>query len=222
VSTWAKVQWVFPSVRTSYYRPVITLRQHATVLLGIGSLVVAVGCDKRMCRPGMETHGRYRVDVVSNYDEQSAFTFKRELARSNGFAEGNRCPAGSDGIVAGTAIRLEGIGGVDNDQDNCTLVAAKVVAGPPQITLRGRSSDTITIDQVHTGDPLLYAAEDVTIGSCSGTVGFAVVPTGTPAGYFATPAAGQLPHALLYRLFVAKTSGCQPCDGNFVVHLVRE
>jgi hypothetical protein len=198
------------------------LLQRSALLIWLGGLVLAAGCDKRMCRPGIDPHGRFRADILDVYDEQSMFTFRRELASSRGSAEGGRCPAGSDGIVRGTALQFEGTGSVVNDQDNCMLVASKVVAGPPQITLKGPSSDPVTVEQVHTGDPLLYAAEDVTIGACSGTVGVAIVPTDTPAGYFAEPMPGQLPHALLYRLFITSTPGCQSCDGNFVIKLVKE
>lgn len=191
-------------------------------LVSFGVLALAASCDKRMCRPGMDPSGHYQVDIVDVYSEQSAFTFKRELASSRGSAHGMRCVAGSDGIVAGTVLKFEGTGAIANSVDTCMLVASKVVAGPAQTTWQGPSSDTVTVEQVQSGDPLLYAAEEVTIGSCSGSVGFAVVPTGTPAGYFAEPIAGQLPHALLYRLFIPKTPGCQPCDGNFVIRLVKE
>jgi len=198
------------------------------VLLRCGVLLIAIatvavaGCDMRMCRPGIEVHRRYRLNVLDVYNEQSIFTFKPQYASSRGAAAATRCPAGSDGFVSGATLELEATGSVANDQDNCTIVASKVVAGPTQVTWQGPSSEGSVVSEVQAGDPVLFAAENVTIGTCTGTIGFSVVPTDSPDGFFAEPMPGRVPPMVLYRMFLTETPGCAPCGDNFVIKLIKE
>jgi hypothetical protein len=67
----------------------------------------------------------------------------------------------------------------------------------------------------------MYVAEAVTIGGCGGALGLGI-RAGAPGELFAPPTTGQLPPALLYRLFVPSSGSCPPCDDNFVIQFTKE
>jgi hypothetical protein len=103
----------------------------------------------------------------------------------------------------------------------CDMVNAQAVSLPMSVMSNGPSSDPYALRQILATDGFMYALEDATVGTCSGTLVFGFFSGGGPGGVYGTPVAGALPPTILYRLFLPKTDGCQPCDDNFVVHLTK-
>jgi len=187
--------------------------------LALGAVLAAPSaCVTRLCQPDspIQSDARYRATVVELYAPQSTFTYDPSLIRASGLAMGT-CP---DTLrpAGGDAIDVQATGTVENLSKTCLLVAGEVKAAPASVSLIMPAADA---QQVRGGDPLLYAAEDVTIGGCTGALDLALSAKGNAAGALATPTPGSLPPVVLYWLFLPTSGGCQPCDANYVVQLQK-
>jgi hypothetical protein len=176
------------------------------------ALAGSSACVTRPCYPdsGIQLNARYRVTIVELYNQQSTFTYDPALIRANGLAMGT-CP---DALrpAAGDTIDIQATDTAAGPGKACLLVAGRVTSAPPAVDLIKPST------QAHGDLSLIYAAEDVNIAGCNGSLNLDLSPTKNPGGAFATPTPGSLPPAVLYWLFLP-TSGCQPCDANYVVQL---
>jgi hypothetical protein len=198
---------------------------HHSRLASWGAALAAAltgGCDHPLCSDvGIDSHGRYRATVVALYEEQGAFTYQQSLVQSSGFSKGS-CGA-LDGIGPGATLEFKATGTVDNKNALCKLITAEVVSRPPEIVPGDSSSqadEEFARRQVSESSSM-FAGEAVTIGDCEGAFGVSIRP-GAPGELFATPTPGQLPPALLYRLFVPTSGGCTPCDDTFVIQFTKE
>ena len=65
----------------------------------------------------------------------------------------------------------------------------------------------------------MYAVEEVTVGSCTGTL---LIEVFGGTDIYAAPVEGQSPQVILYRAFFPGGVGiCKTCDDNFVVQFSR-
>jgi len=154
--------------------------------------------------------------VIELYAPQSTFTYEPTLIRASGLAMGTCTEALRPAV--GDTIDLQATGTVPEPAKTCLLVAGEVKAAPSAVSLGMPASDA---NAVRNGAPLLYAAENVTIGGCSGVLELAFSTVGSGADALATPAPGSPPPVVLYWLFLPTSGSCQPCDANYVVQLQK-
>jgi hypothetical protein len=195
---------------------------HHSRLAPWGAALAAVlvgGCDHPLCTDvGIDPHGSYRATVVAAYEEQGSFTYQKSLIQAS-YAS---CGA-LDGIGPGTELEFRATGRVDDKNKICQLIKSDLVSAPAAVVPADSSSqaDAIVAQQQVSELSAMFAGEAVTIGDCGGGFGVSIRP-GAPGQLFATPTAGQLPPALLYRVFIPTSGGCTPCDDNFVIQFTKE
>ena len=68
--------------------------------------MLAASCGTEPCVAGVDQAGRYKIDVVERYDEQSRFTYHPMIGLRPGWTQG-LCMA-ADGIGAGASVVLAG------------------------------------------------------------------------------------------------------------------
>lgn len=185
--------------------------------------VFVLGCHNRLCSDaGIAPNGRYKASVVELYNAQSTFTYDPTIGT------GMPSCAQIDGLGPGIPLEMQGIGTVDDHSGTCELIAADLVSLPPQIMPGDGSAvreETYAAAQV-SADGLIHASQQVTIAGCAG--GYAVnvyAGSSTPplSSVFDTPVPGQLPPAILFRIFVpVANSTCQLCEDNFVIQFVKD
>ncbi len=195
------------------------LARHCRAYLTLAAaLAAASGCETRLCHPDspIQPGADYRATVIELYNSQSTFTYDSILTRASGLAMGT-CP---DTLRprAGDTIDIQGTGTVSEPAKTCLLVAGEVKAAPSSVSLVMPAADA---KEVRGAEALLYAAEDVAIGGCSGALELALSASGSGADALATPTAGSPPPVVLYWLFLPTSGGCQPCDANYVVQLQK-
>ena len=198
------------------------MRLDAVVL---GATVLVVGCHDRLCYDaGMDPHGRYAATIIETYNAQSSFTYDPKLNMGSGGAVS--C-AGIDGLAAQATVELQGSGTVEDSTRTCQLITADLTSAPPEIMPGDGSAQreaTVAADQL--SDGLIYAAQQATIAGCSGGYGLDVYYGGKAlplSNVFDTPVPGDLPPALLHRIFVPlATSVCATnCEDNFVIQFSK-
>ena len=190
------------------------------IVLG-GALYIA-GCTTQPCRSGPQASGRYRVTVHDPYTEQGQFTWDSVLSRR---VATNRC-GGPFGAGTGAELEFRTTGTfVKNDNGSCTLVTAEMTATSAGATVLGPSEDIFALLQVQGINAYFYAAQEVEVDGCRGTLAFEVIRGRAPDGLFSAPVPGQYPPAVLYRLFVPENADagptCSLCDDAFVAELER-
>ena len=202
-------------------RPASRAGMNLFLVRGLALALTLVGASggERACLDAVQSGASYDVEVVAPYVQGGDYTFA--VNGDSYFMSSGSC-ASTDGIGAGATLRFKGVGTVSNSSKTCELVTAQAVSLPAPITANGVSTDPDVLRQARASNGFMYAVEDATIGTCSGTLLFGFYSGGDPKGVFATPTAGKYPPLVLYRLFLPVTTGCQPCDDNFVARLVKE
>jgi hypothetical protein len=208
----------------------MTLSRRSCSLVAIlGWLFLGSGCQDRLCQDvGIANGASYRVDIAERYDEASRFTFDETHVWTG--ANPVSC-AGLDGLVAGTALELRVAGTVGNGVGTCRIVNANLVSGPPEIASGDGSAmvEEIAAAANATFDAVVVrATKEVTVAGCHGGYALAIYDGKVSRGGVATPeifsppVPGELPSAILYRLFLpAAGSSCTSCQDNFVVQFSR-
>lgn len=176
------------------------------------------GCGGGLCNENIDQHGRYQIDAVDVYNQQSKFIFNG--ARAAYYMSTGAC-SGVDGIDTGALLELQATGSVSDGTKDCQYVTANVTSAPQQITLQGPSSDPYATADARYGDTFMYAVENVAVAGCTGVMVLNLFGGGAEGGLFSTPVEGDFPPAILYRLFLPSTGVCQPCDDNFVIQLTK-
>jgi len=189
----------------------------------VGILALALGCQNRICYDaGIDPSGRYKVSVIDLYDTRSTFTYDGSLVMSNGLDTPSCSQV--DGIGPGATLELQAVGTVQNRNQNCELIAAKLVSAPSQIVPVDGAGPFLELARNEVAETsIMYAAEAAAIAGCSGGFGLSIRPGGGGlGGLFATPVTGRLPPALLYRVFQPSSDTCQACADNFVIQIAKE
>ena len=204
---------------SSRNRRLAALARRLRGCLALGVVLIAPSaCETRLCHPDspIQSDGLYRATVIELYNSQSTFTYHSILTRASGLAMGT-CP---DTLRpgAGDTIDIQGTGTVPEPAKTCLVVGGEVKAAPSSVSLVMPAADA---KEVRGAESLLYAAEDVVIGGCSGALELALSASGSGADALATPTAGSPPPVVLYWLFLPTSGGCQPCDANYVVQLQK-
>ena len=78
------------------------------------------------------------------------------------------------------------------------MAVAELTAASSGVDLLGRSSDMVASLRARLNNAFFHGAEAVQADGCEGVLAFAVAP----AGPFSVPVPGQVPPAVLYRLFL--------------------
>jgi hypothetical protein len=170
------------------------------------------GCTDHFCNTEADSSSRYRADILDRYDEQSRYKFSG-MSVADPSSTGT-C-AGMDGIQDGAAIELQATSESIDHVRGCRYIVADVVGVPQPTVLNGPSSNTIR----ENGNEFMYAVEEVTVGSCTGTL---LIEVFGGTDIYASPVEGQSPHVILYRAFFPGGVGtCKTCDDNFVVQFSR-
>jgi hypothetical protein len=189
----------------------------------VGILAPVAGCQESLCHDaGIDSSGRYKIGVMDLYNEQSAFTYNGSLVVSAGGASRGTC-AQMDGIGPGVSLELQAVGTVEDSTQTCKLIAANLLSAPSQIV---QSDPFAQADQSYARNQiqqyaLMYAAIGVTVSGCAGGLGLAILPGG-PSGAFAPAVPGELPPALLYRIFTPSSGTCLACGDNFAIQIAKE
>ena len=87
----------------------------------VGTALVA-SCSTRPCDSAIDPAAKYQVTLVEPYDSASHFTFDSQVTRMDVLAMG---PCAGDGLAAGTAFELRGVGRVDDKTQTCALAKAE-------------------------------------------------------------------------------------------------
>ena len=100
------------------------------------------GCDRtEACVSGVDQAGRYKIDVVERYDEQSRFAYDPMIGILRpGWTQG-RCMA-ADGIGAGASVVLAGTGVFERRAGSCNSVTADLSPPPAGITVAGPATQS--------------------------------------------------------------------------------
>jgi hypothetical protein len=223
---WARrsIRSNFSAFQLSFPRDSENLVRSDAVL--IGATVLIVGCQDRLCYDaGMDPNGRYAATIIEIYNAQSSFTYDPKLNKGSGGAVS--C-AGIDGLAAQAMVEFQGTGTVDDLSRTCQLIAADLTSRPSEIMPGDGSAQReamFAANQVDDG--LIHASQQVTIAGCPGGYGLEVYYGGTALPFshvFDTPVPGDLPPALLHRIFVpVATSTCATnCEDNFVIQFSKE
>jgi hypothetical protein len=177
------------------------------------------GCDgPTPCVPGVDQTGRYKVDVVERYDEQSQFTYSTMIGLHPGWTQG-RC-MGADGIGAGASIILRGTGLFGRRSGSCDSVTADLSPPPAELSVVGAATDLAVTETLKGNGSALFFMGDVTFGGCAGTLGLAVLPGYRQADFFTPPVAGDYPPAVLFKVFVPadpSNVACPSCYEDLVI-----
>ena len=192
----------------------------------LGATVLIVGCHDGLCYDaGIDPHGRYRATIVETYNAQSSFTYDPKLNMGSGGAVS--C-AGVDGLAAQATLELQASGTVEDPTKTCQLITADLTSAPPEIMPGdGSAQSEVAVAAAQVRGGLIYAAQQATITGCSGGYALDVYYGGNApplSNVFDTPVPGQLPPALLHRIFVpVATSTCATnCEDNFVIQFSKE
>lgn len=188
-----------------------------SVLAICSTILLVVSCSEHRCQDAADPHSSYTVALIDVYDSSSKFVVS---AGGGSIPSGGSCQ-GIDGLSPGVALGFQANGEVSVPNDTCLMVTADLTAAPAQIGVGMPSSDTNAAHLARGSNSFMYAVEDVTIGGCSGPMIFELYSQGGPGGIFGIPMVGQLPPALLYRLFLPTDPACSFCADNFVIQLSR-
>ena len=185
-------------------------------------MVTVSGCQTPLCYDsGIDPSGRYVATIVEPYTAQSSFTYDSKIAAGTGAPS-----CGSiDGLESGATVEFQGTGTVDDRTQTCKLIVAKLVSVPAEIMPgdgSAQAEETFAAAQV-SDNGLIRASEEVTLSGCSGGYAVEVLAGGQLSALFDTPTPGQLPPAVLFRLFQpVSTSSCQQCEDSFVIQFSKE
>lgn len=193
-------------------------------LCGLLGMMLVPGCNTPPCVPGVEAGGRYAVDIIERYDEQSQFTYTSEFVWKPGWAT-QPC-SGADGIRPGASLVLKGTGVHERRQGSCNSVTADLSPVPPEMTILGPASYLGVTAQFTASASVVFSMNDISFGECAGSFGLAVLPGAgsRPEDIFLEPVSGAYPHAVLFRLFSPQDPTdrtCPACYDNFVIHFSR-
>ena len=189
--------------------------------IAIGGVLYLAGCSTDPCS-ALQGSGRYRVTLHELYTEQGPFTWDSLLSEQS---TPDRC-GGPFGAGTGAELEFRTTGTfVKHDNGSCTLVAAELTANSAGAVVLGPSSNTFARLQVESLNAYFFAADEVDVDGCRGTLAFKVIPGRAPDGLFSAPLPGQYPPAVLYRLFVPESGDAAPtcalCDDAFVAQLEK-
>ncbi len=167
-----------------------------------------------------DSNTRYSVRVLDVYNAQSKFKY---VSGGDGYALSSGSCSAIDGIGPGASLEVQATGQASGRNDTCYFVTAELTSAPPELTLSGPSADGNALLQVRGSSAFMYALENVSIAAgCSGSLVLEFFAGGGAGGIYAQPVQGNLPTALLYRLFLPTDGSCKPCDDNFVIQLAKE
>jgi hypothetical protein len=178
-------------------------------------LLLTSGCEHR-CWEAMDPVGRYSVDIVDLYSPGSRFQFAE--GQGDSYFDSSGSCAVIDGLSPGVSLQVQGTGEANDANHTCFIVTANLTSAPAAVVLGGPSVDAGALQQARGRPGFMYGVEDVTVGGCAGTLTIKLFHVGA-GNLYSTPADGQLPAVVLYRLFLPTSGACLPCDDNFVVRV---
>lgn len=187
------------------------------------SLAVTSGCHHGLCvDAGIDPHGKYRATIAGLYDASSMFTYDP----SNRYSGDRPSCASADGLGAGVTLEFQNVGTVEPGNETCGLIVADLLSAPAEVMAGDGSATTeeqiAAAQVVYNG--LIHTSQQATVGGCAGGYATMVATGNQPLSrLFDPPMTGQLPPALLYRIFVPVAgSSCQACEDNFVIQFEKE
>ena len=151
----------------------------------LGAITMSLlSCDTTApCDPGVDQAGRYKVDVVERYDEQSQFTYSTAMGKASGLDAGPLHDR-PHGARASSSPRHRAL----RAALEYPSVTADVSPPPAELSVVGAATNIAVTETLKGNGSALFFMGDVTSAGV-GTLGLAVLPGYRQADFFTRPLA---------------------------------